>query len=128
MAEPNTARGELKITFNGREYTVTPTYRSLSILEERLGSGVLDLWSEVQKMSITATTTIIWCALTNGGEKNKPTLDTVGEIVMQQGVSTMAVEAGRYLAVAIRGLYNTSEDDEDDEDDGGTPVDPKSED
>jgi len=128
MAEPNTARGEIKLDVGDRSYVVAPTFRALSVLEERTGLGVIELWSKIEKLSITTTAQVLYCAITNGGEKNKPSYDDVCNTVANYGVTALAPEAAKFLGISVGGLFNASEDDVDEKDSGGKAVNPKSED
>lgn len=115
----NEKRGEIELKLNGSTYTLRPTFRAFAEIESRVGP-LFDVWGRVQSGSLVSVATIIWSAVTDGGRERRPTLDEIGQAVMDVGLSELSKPIGEFLVGPTTGLLRpTDEGGEGDEESSG---------
>lgn len=95
-------RGEVNVTLGERRFILRPSFSAIMDIEERLGGIVaLALRASRGDYGLKDVATVIWCTIRQS-ESQKPTLDELGELVLQAGLAS-AADAMKDVLTAVLG-------------------------
>lgn len=84
----NRHRGEVTIKLDGKNYTLRPTFEALCELEDRLDDSVIRILASMQggRIRLNALTHIIWAGMWGYDKDKAPSIEEVGQLVMDTGL------------------------------------------
>lgn len=103
QAPANRHRGEVEVTLGGRRFTMRPSFAAIAEIESRSGQGLVALARRLTAGDIRVSdfATIIAAGLRAAGEPAR--IETVGELVLEEGLGTLSPAVGEFLRQAISG-------------------------
>lgn len=96
-------RGEVNVTLGDRCFVLRPSFSAIMDIEERLGGIVaLALRASRGEYGLKDVATVICCTIRQSGNQ-RPTLDEIGELVLQVGLASAADAMKDILTVVLGG-------------------------
>ncbi len=103
---------EIEVRLGGKTYDLLVTYEAVVAIEEKVG-GLFEVYRRLEAGSLSTAATVIWAAMTTGGKQpGGPSLEEVGELVLQENFASLSRPLARYLARLIRGKDDEDEPEE----------------
>lgn len=107
ISNGNQYRGELMLELAGVQLRLRPTFQAMASAEGRLGKSLAKVFNDFQSeadLRIADVATIISeFAAAAGHAPSETNLNTVGELVRQEGVTKLFVPMLKLLSVALSG-------------------------
>ena len=102
-SQANAQRGEVEIALGGRRYVMRPSFAAIAEIETRTGQGVIGLARRLASgdIRVSDVAAIVTAGLRAAGEPAK--LEMVGEMVLEEGLASLAPSLGAFLSAAISG-------------------------
>lgn len=99
----NPHRGEVELSLGGRRFVMRPSFAAIAEIETRSGQGLVGLARRLTAGDIRVSdfATVITAGLKAAGEPAR--YEKVGEMVLDEGVGTLAPAVGEFLRQAIAG-------------------------
>ena len=108
---PNAARGELNISLGGTEYVLRATVESILYAESETGIG----WNTLLKrawegdLHFTDIAAIIWAGMRGADPANTPSLETVKQMIFDEGLVSVLPVVQTFVVVASTGTKSPEE-------------------
>lgn len=113
---PIEPRGEVSLVLGERSFLLKPEWRAYAAISQKLG-GVFEGWKRVERGDMEAIAILIWAGATSGGSKKSPSIDEIGELLVEHGFDHLIAQLMVFVGRPIRGLSNSA-DGRDPDDDG----------
>ena len=102
-AVANRHRGEVELSLDGRRFVLRPSFAAIAEIEARCGEGVIALARRLAAGDIRVSdfAAVVTAGLKAAGEPAR--FETVGEMVLREGLGSLAPTVGEFLRQAISG-------------------------
>lgn len=101
-------KGGVKVTLQGKEYTMLPTFEAITLFEEKVGSGLLGALGKVSQgdVSMKLIAAAVWSGIIGyyeeRGEGEKAlNYNQVGNAILQDGLQHFIMPVTDYLTNII---------------------------
>jgi len=103
MPSANEQRGEVDIEIGGRSWVMRPGFSAVSAIEKQTGKSLIELLQGLQSIRVTEIAIIITECIRASKVTAPPTLDIVGEWIMENGIDSFLMPAATVLQNAWTG-------------------------
>ncbi len=92
----NTERGEITVILSDKEYILRPTFEALCDLEDRTKKPITQIMQQLfqGELSIKVLAIIVWAGIRGSMGDKSPTLDEVGNMMVEDGIFKVINQGG----------------------------------
>ncbi len=103
MPQANPHRGDVAVTFGGKEFVLRPTWQAIVEIETSTGRGIVEIAQVVatNRHGLTMSAHIITAGLKAAGEP--ASYEKVCAMIHEKGVVNLSVEIDQFLTNALTG-------------------------
>lgn len=102
----NAMRGEVAILLRNKSYTMRPTFEALGKIEHDTKLGIIALARQLHEGSISLHSMAVIITYCINAVEKAVTLESVGEALVEQGISTAIKPVSELLAGVLGGYAN----------------------
>ncbi len=103
MSDSMGPRGETTIVLGGKERTLRASFRTYAAIEQKLGP-MTEVLQKLEALSIVSAATVLWAGCTEGGKREGPTLEEIGDLLVSEGMVEPTIKAAAFVGGPLRAL------------------------